>query len=109
MTKPVTRQMIIDCLLYRLGMPSCPICKELIRPTQEIDFDHIHADVFDGPHAYENLRPLHRACHHQKTAQDVKANAKVKRILKKRKGITKKGRPWPKRKFAARRAKPRST
>lgn len=113
MTKPISRQMLIDCLLYRLGMPVCGECKELIRPRQKVEFDHIHADVFDGPHEYQNLRPLHAECHKKKTKRDVQANAKVKRIIKKKTGNEKPkrkiaSRPWPKASFSNRAAKAKS-
>jgi len=54
-------------------------------PGQDIQFDHTHADVHGGPHEYQNLRPLHKACHKIKTRADVKANAKVKRLRGERK------------------------
>lgn len=96
MTKPVTRKMAVDCLLSRFFHESmtlfagnerlghawliCGICQFPIKAGQRLDFDHIHADIFDGPHEYENLRPLHFECHKDKTARDIKANAKVKRL-----------------------------
>lgn len=97
--------MAVDCLLWQFDQYGvhmvgendafcfleCSICGSALRAGQDIQFDHIHADVFDGPHEYQNLRPLHAECHKKKTAQDVKANAKVKRIIKKRE------RPKPKR------------
>ncbi len=102
MTQPVTRKLAVYCLLYRLAHASnydittgkCVlICKECglpIEPGQDIQFDHIHADVFDGPNEYQNLRPMHRNCHKRKTKRDITANAKIKRI----RGETKQ---WPKR------------
>lgn len=84
MTKPVTRKLAVDCLLDRVigwyGTLPCSVCKQPLLPGQNIHFDHIHADIFDGPHEYENLRPLHFECHKDKTARDIKANAKVKRL-----------------------------
>ncbi len=89
MTKPISRKMAVDCLLYRIeerrkdmmyGMP-CGICDEFCLPGQDIQFDHIHADVFGGPHEYKNLRPVHAECHKKKSKADVQANAKVKRLL----------------------------
>lgn len=100
MTKPVTRKMAVDCLLWlvqqfyeghraqllHLGdIIFCPICYTAILPEQDIQFDHRHADIFGGPHEYQNLRPVHASCHKKKTAQDIKDNAKIKRIL----GLTK--------------------
>lgn len=111
MTKPISRKMAVDCLLYRFEQDcytigdsraflSCGICRLSIQQGQDIQFDHIHADVHGGPHEYQNLRPVHAECHKLKTAKDIKANAKVKRL----RGETKTGpkkkipsRPWPKR------------
>jgi len=103
MTKPVTRKMAVDCLLYMAsqghmeshtdyeiggGGPfrsyyyfKCYICKKPITLGQVMQFDHIHADVHDGPHEFKNLRPVHYdPCHKKKTAKDIAANAKVKRL-----------------------------
>src|SRR5579859_3281988 len=113
--------MKIDCLLWiantlaqRLEMAgiTCPECGNPIEPGQRIEWDHRHAVVFDGPHEYQNLRPIHYdPCHKKKTARDVKANAKVKRLQqggRKRRGKQLQSRPfqkgvkkpWPKRKLA---------
>ncbi len=96
MTKPVTRKMAVDCLLWHFWNGEhcyleslistgvrmrCQICGEPIKEEQPIQFDHIHAIVHDGPHEYQNLRPVHVDCHRQKTRRDIAANAKVKRIL----------------------------
>lgn len=98
MTKPVTRKMAVDCLLHRFSLEArvfgedaihcnevawlaCAICKTEIKAGEDIEFDHIHADIFDGPHEYQNLRPLHAECHKAKTKSDIQANAKIKRIL----------------------------
>ena len=101
--------MAVDCLLWRFfsgaqiplkgiqgyetrqALIICGICNQFISSGEDIQFDHIHADVFDGPHEYRNLRPVHAECHKKKSARDVKDNAKIKRI----RGETKqrKGRP----------------
>lgn len=106
MTKPVTRKMAVDCLLH-LAIIKCGICHEQLKPVDDVQFDHHHAVVFDGPHEYLNLRPVHAECHKKKTKADVQANAKIKRILKggrkrkgppmKSKGFSKTSRPFPKR------------
>ena len=85
MTKPVSRKMAVDCLLYWFGVMHvtilCPECGEPILPEQNIQFDHRHAIVHNGPHEYQNLRPIHYdPCHKAKTKRDNQANAKVKRI-----------------------------
>lgn len=113
MTKPISRKMAVDALLWRfmmfgevsekyravtdvnvrLTVLPCPICGDAILPEQTIEFDHAHADVHGGPHEYQNLRPLHRDCHKKKTARDIKDNAKVKRLRNGRP-------PKPKRRWA---------
>ena len=89
MTKPVTRKMAVDCLLDRFSrnfhVLICGICKCVLAAGQPIQFDHVHADVFDGPHEYQNLRPVHTDCHKKKTKADIQANAKIKRLTGKTK------------------------
>lgn len=103
MTKPISRKMAVDCLLYLFvghaveNRPDgvfnvahsvflrCYICKQFVCAEQDIQFDHVHAHIFDGPHEYQNLRPVHTECHKKKTARDIKDNAKIKRLLKPKK------------------------
>lgn len=96
MTKPVTRKMAVDCLLWiaeeaykdlrdplaRYSPFRCIECTKPIFPGDSIQFDHRQAMIHGGPHEYKNLWPIHTDCHKAKTARDVKANAKVKRIAK---------------------------
>lgn len=117
MTKPVTRALAVDCLLWRIsqrGMtmlvadteePSrlitvfrCTICGGGVLPGHAIQFDHVHSDVMGGEHGYKNLRPVHTECHKSKTANDIAANSKVKRIQKG--GKTKRGKPIKSRPFS---------
>lgn len=92
MTKPVTRKMAVDCLLHRFaidgtydawgcGRLPCGICGKDLVSCENIQFDHVHADVHGGEHHFSNLRPVHAECHKAKTKSDIQANAKVKRIL----------------------------
>ena len=84
MTKPVSRKMAVDCLLWFVkclyGPVPCYLCLRDITAAQDIQFDHAHAIVHEGPHEYQNLRPVHAECHKKKTARDIAANAKVKRL-----------------------------
>lgn len=84
MTKPISRKMAVDCLLWHVQLSDnpiiCRLCSGVLFAGDAVQFDHIHADVFNGPHDYRNLRPVHAECHKSKTAQDIKANAKVKRL-----------------------------
>lgn len=75
----ITADMKIDALLYRYAV-TCAICGKDIKPGQAIEWDHVHALVHGGPHVFSNLRPLHEDCHKAKTARDIAANAKVKRL-----------------------------
>lgn len=50
------------------------------------DIDHIHALIFNGPDEPSNMRPLCIECHKRKTARDIAANAKGKRIRRKAEG-----------------------
>ncbi len=87
MTKPVTRAMAVNCLLDRIWSQFeapllCSVCGCPLLPEEKIQFDHIHADVHGGPHAWENLRPIHYdPCHKKKTKADTQAKAKGDRIL----------------------------
>jgi 5-methylcytosine-specific restriction endonuclease McrA len=76
----ITADMKIDCLLYRYAV-TCAICGKDLRPGDVIEWDHVAALVHGGQHVFSNLRPLHEDCHKAKTARDVAANAKVKRLL----------------------------
>lgn len=114
--KPITRKMAVDCLLWRfmpLGSIPCGICGEPLKPGDTIQFDHIHAVTHQGPHEYQNLRPVHYdPCHKKKSARDVKDKAKIDRI--RGETCTRPSRPipsrpmqsgqrkWPARKFGGR-------
>lgn len=99
MTKPISRKMAVDALLWRFliegyieplggAQIKCPECGEPILPGQQIQFDHIHGHAMGGPHEYQNLRPIHYdPCHKKKSARDVAALAKIARIT----GKTKRG------------------
>lgn len=78
---------------------SCAICHAELEPEDAIQWDHIHAEVFAGPHVWDNLRPIHTSCHKLKSRADVQANAKIKRLAKggrKRKGPAMKSKPFQK-------------
>lgn len=78
--QPITDAMKIDSLLYRHAV-TCGLCGGELSPGDKIEWDHVHALVHGGPHVFTNIRPTHIECHKAKTALDIKANAKVKRIL----------------------------
>jgi hypothetical protein len=84
-----------DAFLYRYAI-ICGICGGDIHPGQEVEWDHVHSLVMGGSHVFTNLRPVHAdPCHKRKSALDVKANAKVKRL----RGLTCNG---PKKKIQSR-------
>ncbi len=76
----ITDKMKLECLLYRCTV-KCGICGDELYPNDEIEWDHIQALVHSGAHVFTNIRPVHAECHKEKTARDIAANAKVKRIL----------------------------
>lgn len=122
MTKPVSRKMAVDCLLWRIGQPGltmvvvdpdnpdricaafkCTECGDPILPGQTIQFDHTHADKRGGGHTFRDIRPIHYdPCHKRKSKRDVAALAKIDRITGKTKNGPKRkipspNKPWPKR------------
>lgn len=90
MTKPISRKMAVDALLWRFmtsgyeddgaAFINCAICNRKLLALDDIEFDHVHAYVHGGEHDFRNLRPLHGSCHKVKTKADIQANAKVKRL-----------------------------
>jgi 5-methylcytosine-specific restriction endonuclease McrA len=104
MTKPISRKMAVDCLLDRFlsvgAVIECSVCKVVFQSGDNIQFDHIHSDAMGGEHSYKNLRPVHYdPCHKQKSAKDVAALAKVKRIIsggRKKRGPKLPSKPFPK-------------
>jgi len=97
--------MVVDWFLsvgIERGNPFfCMECGVTLYPGDNVQWDHRHAIVHDGPHEYQNLMPLHTdPCHKAKTKRDVAANAKVKRIRGETK--TKPSKPIPSRPFPKR-------
>ncbi|WP_244496005.1 HNH endonuclease signature motif containing protein [Ensifer sp. Root31] len=87
----------------------CHLCSREIGPGEKWDLDHVKALINGGENRESNLRPSHRKCHIEKTAQDVAEKAKVAAIRKKHLGITApkqtmKSAPFPKSEKAARRS-----
>lgn len=66
----------------------CAECGDIFTEDDPPDFDHHLALIDGGTNALKNWRAIHRVkCHRPKSIKEHKANAKVKRIIKKRKGI----------------------
>lgn len=79
--KAITERMKWQALLFWTAH-FCPECGGLIDPDTKIEWDHRQALCHDGPHRYENIKPIHADCHKLKSARDHKANCKVKRLIK---------------------------
>lgn len=106
--KAITDKIKVASLRF-WGICICPECNEAIGPFDDVEWDHRQALIHGGAHDHTNIRPLHTTCHTQKTIRDVKANAKVKRIIRGKKpskrkiksaGFPKVSRPFPSRKRA---------
>jgi len=95
----ITPVMKINAFLWRFTI-NCRLCGNLLNPSDKIEWDHVQALIHSGPHDHTNIAPVHKECHFAKTALDVKANAKVKRIIKKAAGQTKAKKPIPSRPFS---------
>jgi len=54
----------------------CPHCKLYIRSEDLVEVDHIIPRSQAGKDIYSNLQLLHRHCHDQKTAMDIKFSAR---------------------------------
>lgn len=67
----------------------CHLCSRPIGPGEKWDLDHVKALINGGENRESNLRPVHRKCHVEKTAEDVAEKAKIAAIRKKHVGITK--------------------
>lgn len=72
----------------------CHICEQKIQVGQPWDADHIIPLGLGGPDGASYMHPAHKACHKSKTAADLGAIAKVKRIRAKHIGADK-PRGWP--------------
>ena len=96
--KAITDKMKWQALLCWNGI-RCPECFAPVEATEEMEWDHRQALIHGGEHHYSNIRVMHTHCHARKTARDVKANAKVKRLAKgpkKPKGRKMQSKPFPK-------------
>lgn len=66
---------------------SCGLCKHPIDPVkQKWDLDHIIPLAAGGTDTDDNLHPVHRHCHRDKTNSDVGDIAKINRVRAKHLG-----------------------
>jgi 5-methylcytosine-specific restriction enzyme A len=61
----------------------CHICQQLIRPAEPWEAEHPIPHAIGGSDEIADLKPAHVRCHQAKTADDVTAIAKTKRIAAK--------------------------
>lgn len=61
----------------------CHLCSQPIQTGQKWDLDHVRALINGGENRETNLRPAHRKCHKDKTAQDVAEKARIAAIRQK--------------------------
>lgn len=81
------------------GGGRCSLCKAKIMPGEAWDVEHRVALALGGTNDPANLEPAHSACHRKKSAVDVAAVAKCKR-LSGEVGSDRKKQPIPSRGFA---------
>ena len=71
----------------------CTICGDEISCIEECDRDHIIPLAAGGKDEPDNIQIVHRHCHKEKTRNDSKVIAKIRRIRKG--GNKRRGRPIP--------------
>ena len=78
--KPITDKMKLEVLRRQNAVVQCYRCKEM-KMLMLIQFDHVHALCHDGEHETDNLFPICIDCHKDKSANDVRDLAHVRRIV----------------------------
>lgn len=53
--------------LHTLPGVRCHVCRGIVDPGAEIDWDHAQPISRGGDNHYTNVRPVHRECHKKKT------------------------------------------
>jgi 5-methylcytosine-specific restriction endonuclease McrA len=77
--KPITDKMKLEVLRRQNATVQCYKCKEM-KMLMLIQFDHVHALCHDGEHETDNLFPICIDCHKDKSANDVRDLAHVRRL-----------------------------
>lgn len=93
MTRRSLTQLQRAAIFERFG-GLCHLCEQKIQVGQPWDAEHVIPLAMGGEDGGDNLRPAHKACHSTKTAADVAAIAKVKRVRAKHLGARKPSN-WP--------------
>jgi 5-methylcytosine-specific restriction enzyme A len=65
----------------------CESCGSLL--GAKVEYDHQTPDFMGGKPDLDNCRAICRGCHKEKTKNDIKQIAKVKRLVAKRAGVKK--------------------
>lgn len=68
----------------------CAMCGERPASMRDVQFDHIVGLWIGGEDVPENLRMLCVACHKIETKREAKERAKVNRLARQRRGLSKK-------------------
>lgn len=81
--KAITKKLAVDALLLSVAKQfgrylKCPLSGEDMKPGDQIQFDHIHAHALDGPHVYDNLRPVLADPHKKKSKADLRMIKKTR-------------------------------
>lgn len=66
--------------LFQLNDGRCHICSEKIKIGEAYDLEHIVPWELTRDDSDDNVKPAHKACHKQKTAEDVRGIRKADRI-----------------------------
>ncbi len=99
--RAITDKMKWQAIWLRYGIP-CWICGEHIKIG--LQWDHLVELADDGPHAFDNLVPVHDACHRFKSAAKETDRSGIDRLERERSGLPKRkrlkrkipSRPFPK-------------
>ncbi len=80
--------------------PNCYLCSRPFTDGKKVALDHVKALINGGENREGNLRPVHIACHAEKTAADVAEKAKIAAQRQKHRGIVDANHPIPSQPFA---------
>lgn len=76
--------------IFDLNAGRCHLCDQKIQVGEAWDLEHLVAWALTRDDSDENVKPAHKSCHKEKTADDVAAIRKADRIRAKHVGA------WPK-------------
>jgi len=84
---------------YHRANGVCEVCDRPVKPEEAV-YDHLIPRAITGRDGAEELRPLHKACHDEKFAPDMRDVAKCKRLAGEtgnapKRPIPGRPKPWP--------------